>query len=115
MITTWDSMVGSESTARIIDVFVDSLNLEDYGVKEISAEGRSPYDPKSLFKLYIYGSDNGIKSSRKLAKSCKVNIEVKWMIRGVEPDFRTIADFRKNNIDSMKKFLMNLTNVFQEL
>lgn len=103
MMTTWDSMVGSESTARIIDAFVDSLNLEDYGVKEISAEGRPPYDPKSLFKLYIYGSDNGIKSSRKLAKSCKVNIEVKWMIGGVEPDFRTIADFRKNNIDSMKK------------
>ncbi len=103
MMTTWDSMVDSESTARLIDAFVDSLDLSEYGVKEIASEGRPPYDPRSLYKLYIYGSDNGIKSSRKLAKSCKVNVEVKWMLGGVEPDFRTIADFRKDNIDSLKK------------
>lgn len=103
MMTTWDSMVDSESTARLIDAFVNSLDLSEYGVKEIASEGRPPYDPKSLYKLYIYGSDNGIKSSRKLAKSCKVNIEVRWMLGGVEPDFRTISDFRKDNIDSLKK------------
>ena len=93
MMTTWDSMVDSESTARLIDAFVNSLDLSEYGVKEIASEGRPPYDPKSLYKLYIYGSDNGIKSSRKLAKSCKVNIEVRWMLGGVEPDFRTISDW----------------------
>lgn len=103
MMTTWDSMVDPESTARLIDAFVNSLNLADYGVREMSSEGRPPYDPKGLLKLYIYGSDNGIKSSRKLAKSCKVNVEVRWMLGGVEPDFRTIADFRKDNIDSLKK------------
>ena len=103
MMTTWDSMVEPDSTARLIDAFVESLNLKDYGIKEIASEGRPPYDPKSLFKLYIYGSDNGIKSSRKLAKSCKVNVEVKWMLGGVEPDFRTIAEFRKINIRSIKK------------
>jgi transposase len=103
MMTTWDSMVDSESIARLIDAFVNSLNLADYGVKEMAAEGRPPYDPKSLFKLYIYGSDNGIRSSRKLAKSCRVNVEVRWMLGGVEPDFRTISDFRKKNIDSLKK------------
>lgn len=103
MMTTWDSMVEPDSTARLIDAFVESLNLKDYGIKEIASEGRPPYDPKSLFKLYIYGSDNGIKSSRKLAKSCKVNVEVKWMLGGVEPDFRTIAEFRKINIRSLKK------------
>ena len=102
MMTTWNSMVEPDSTARLIDAFVDSLNLSDYGIKEIAAEGRPPYDPKSLLKLYIYGSDNGIKSSRKLAKSCRVNVEVKWMLGGVEPDFRTISDFRKENIDSLK-------------
>lgn len=103
MITNWDSMVDPESTARLIDAFVDSLDLSEYGVKEIATEGRPPYDPKSLFKLYIYGSDNGIKSSRKLAKTCKVNVEVRWMTGGIEPDFRTISDFRKDNIDSLKK------------
>lgn len=103
MMTTWDSMVEPDSTARLIDAFVNSLDLSDYGVKEMAKEGRPPYDPKGLYKLYIYGSDNGIKSSRKLAKSCKVNVEVKWMLGGVEPDFRTISDFRKDNIDSLKK------------
>lgn len=103
MMTTWDSMVEPDSTARLIDAFVNSLDLSDYGVKERAKEGRPPYDPKGLYKLYIYGSDNGIKSSRKLAKSCKVNVEVKWMLGGVEPDFRTISDFRKDNIDSLKK------------
>ena len=103
MMTTWDSMVDPESTARLIDAFVNSLNLSEYGIKEMASEGRPAYDPRSLFKLYIYGSDNGIRSSRKLAKSCKVNVEVKWMLGGVEPDFRTISDFRKDNIDSLKK------------
>ena len=103
MMTSWDAMVEPESTARLIDAFVNSLNLADYGIKERASEGRPPYDPKSLLKVYIYGSDAGIKSSRKLAKSCKVNVEVRWMIGGVEPDFRTIADFRKDNIDSLKK------------
>lgn len=103
MMTTWDSMVDPESTARLIDAFVDSLDLSEYGVKELAPEGRPPYDPKALYKLHIYGSENGIKSSRRLANSCKVNIEVRWMLGGVEPDFRTISDFRKDNIDSMKK------------
>ena len=103
MMTTWDSMVDPESTARLIDAFVDNLDMSEYGVKELALEGRPPYDPKALYKLHIYGSENGIKSSRRLANSCKVNIEVRWMLGGVEPDFRTIADFRKDNIDSMKK------------
>lgn len=103
MMTTWDSMVDPESTARLIDAFVDSLKLADYNVKVLASEGRPPYDPKAMFKLYIYGSENGIESSRKLAKSCRVNVEVKWMLKGVEPDFRTISAFRKENIDSLKK------------
>ena len=84
MMTTWNSMVEPDSTARLIDAFVDSLNLSDYGIKEISAEGRPPYDPKSLLKLYIYGSDNGIKSSRKLAKSCRVNVEARERLEKYE-------------------------------
>lgn len=103
MMTTWDALVEPDSTARLIDAFVDSLNLADYGVKELASEGRPPYDPRGLYKLYIYGSENGIKSSRKLAKSCRVNVEVKWMLGGAEPDFRTISEFRKDNIDSLKK------------
>ena len=103
MCCSWDAFVDKESIARLIDAFVDSLDMEKYGVKAASVEGRPSYDPKSLYKLYIYGSRKGIRSSRKLAESCKVNLEVKWMLKGVEPDFRTISDFRKNNIDSLKE------------
>lgn len=103
MCCSWDAFVDKETIARIIDAFVEHLDIEKYGVRPVAAEGRPSYDPKSLYKIYIYGSRKGIRSSRKLAESCKVNLEVKWMTGGVEPDFRTIADFRKNNIDSLKE------------
>ena len=103
MMCSWDSFVDPESIARLIDAFVNSLDLIKYGVKEAAAEGRPTYDPKGMYKLYIYGNRKGIRSSRKLAESCKVNLEVKWMLGGAEPDFRTISDFRKDNIDSLKE------------
>lgn len=109
MCCSWDTFVDKESIARIIDAFVNHLDIGKYGVKPVATEGRPSYDPKSLYKIYIYGSRKGIRSSRKLAESCKVNLEVKWMIGGVEPDFRTIADFRKNNIGSLKEIFMNST------
>lgn len=103
MYCSWDTFVDKESIARLTDAFVNSLGLEKYGVKMAAAEGRPSYDPKSLYKLYIYGSRKGIRSSRKLAESCRVNIEARWMADGIEPDFRTVSDFRKNNIDSLKE------------
>lgn len=103
MMCSWDSFVSPESIARLIDAFVNSLELAKYGVKEAAGEGRPPYDPRGLYKLYIYGNRKGIRSSRKLAESCRVNLEVKWLMGGAEPDFRTISDFRKDNIDSLKE------------
>ncbi len=103
MFLSWDSLVGEESMARLIDAFVNSLDMKDYTAKEISKEGRPAYDPRGLYKLYIYGAQERIDSSRKLAKSCQTNLEVRWMLGGAEPDFRTISDFRKNNIKSLKK------------
>lgn len=73
------------------------------GVKQVSREGRPAYDPYGLFKLYIYGVRKSIRSSRKRAESCITNIEVKWLLGGATPDFRTISDFRKDNIDCLKK------------
>ena len=102
MMCSWDSLVDPESIARLIDAFVESLDLSIYEIKEASSEGRPSYDPKGLLKLYIYGSRKGIRSSRRLAESCRTNLEVKWMIGGVEPDFRTISDFRKDNIECIK-------------
>ena len=102
MMCSWDSFVDPESITRLIDAFVNSLDLTKYEVKEVAKEGRPSHDPKGMYKLYIYGNRKGIRSSRKLAESCKVNLEVKWMLGGVEPDFRTISVFRKDNIDSLK-------------
>ena len=103
MMCSWDSFVDPYSVARLIDAFVDSLDLKKYRVKEAAKEGRPSYDPRGMYKLYIYGYRKNIRSSRKLEESCKVNLEVKWMLCGAEPDFRTISDFRKNNIDSLKE------------
>lgn len=103
MMCSWDSFVNPESIARLIDAFVDSLDLKKYHVKEAAKEGRPSYDPRGMYKLYIYGSRKGIRSSRKLEETCKVNLEVKWMMGGAEPDFRTISEFRKANIDSLKE------------
>lgn len=103
MMCSLDSFVDTESVARIIDAFVESLDITSIITKEYSFNGRPPYDPKSILKLYIYGNRKGIRTSRKLAESCKVNLEVRWMLGCVEPDFRTISDFRKDNISALKK------------
>lgn len=105
MMTSLDSMVDRHSTARIIDAFVDSLDLKKLGFirNQPAFEGRPSYDPHAMLKLYVYGYQNNITSSRKLAKACMVNIEVIWLVKGVKPDFRTISEFRRHNVGSMKK------------
>ena len=107
MMCTLDSFVDEESDARLIDAFVDNLDLEALHITKSKAasEGRPAYNPRSMLKLYIYGAEHSIRSSRKLAESCRLNVEVKWMISGVTPDFRTISDFRKSNITALKTIL----------
>lgn len=95
MFCSWNMLVDEESIARLIDAFVNSLDLSRYGVKTPAAEDRPAYDPKSLYKLYIYGNRKEIRSSKKLAESCKVNVEVKCMTEGVEPDFGIILILEK--------------------
>ena len=105
MMCSWDSLLGEDNDVRIIDAFVNSLDIEQLGFEKSTPaiEGRPAYDPRALLKLYIYGNINDIRSSRKLAKSCRNNIEVIWLTGGIKPDFRTISDFRKDNIACMKK------------
>lgn len=105
MVCSLNSLVDPESIARVIDVFVESLDLKDmgFGRTEAAAEGRPLYPAGAFLKLYLYGNRKQIRSSRKLAEACKVNVEAKWLMEGLEPDFRTISEFRKDNIDCMKK------------
>lgn len=106
-ISSWDMMVDPESEVRVIEAFVDGLTDETFLFKKPADEGRPSYNPRDLLKLLIYGYRNQIRSSRKLANAAKTNIEVKWLLGDLEPDFRTISDFRKDNVTQLK-------NVFRE-
>jgi len=101
---TIDQYVEKENAVRFIDAFVDSLNLEKLGFKHsiLAETGRPSYDPSDLLKLYVYGYLNQVRSSRKLEKECHRNVEVMWLMKKLAPDFKTIADFRKNNVDCIK-------------
>lgn len=112
-----DMMVDEESMARIIDAFVDSLDLEELGFKFSSPtpEGRPPYPPQALLKLYLYGYRNRIRSSRRLQEACHVNIEVKWLMSNLEPDFRTISNFRKDHHQILKNVFLDFNKRFADL
>ena len=104
MFTALDDMVAPDSEARVIDAFVGSLDLDAMGFDRAEApdRGRPAYEPADLLKLYVYGYRNGIRSSRKLARACEVNVEVMWLIGSLAPDFRTVANFRRDNAAALK-------------
>ncbi|MGA3061410.1 MAG: IS1182 family transposase [Candidatus Bathyarchaeia archaeon] len=101
---TIDQYVEKENPVRFIDAFVDSLDLEKHGFKHsvLADTGRPSYNPSDLLKLYVYGYLNQVRSSRKLEKECHRNVEVMWLMKKLAPDHKTIADFRKNNVDCIK-------------
>lgn len=110
---TLEGYVDKYNAVRFIDAFIDSLDLIKLGFKHStpSEEGRPSYDPSDLLKLYIYGYLNQIRSSRKLERECHRNIEVMWLIKKLSPDFKTIADFRKDNVDSIKGIFKEFINL----
>ncbi len=101
---TLDEYTTEENPVRFIDAFVDSLDLKVLGFKRVEPNemGRPSYDPHDLLKLYLWGYLNQVRSSRKLEKACVSNVEVMWVMKKLAPDFKTIADFRKENIDCIK-------------
>ncbi len=111
MLTAFDDLVAPDSTARITKYSVDNVDLGEMGFlnTDPAVEGGPSYPPSNMAKMYLYGYRDNIRSSRKLAKACEVNIEVKWLMDGLTPDFRVISDFRKDNIDCMKKLYHGFT------
>lgn len=101
--TCLDDMISEKNAVRIIDQFVDNLNLQDLGFKTIAAQGRPPYAPADLLKLYIYGYMNKIRSSRQLELECTRNIELIWLLGNLKPDHNTVARFRKDNPKAIKR------------
>ena len=98
-----DDYISSENPVRVIDAFVDGLELENLGFQsEPNETGRPPYNPRDILKLYIYGYFNKIRSSRKLETETCRNIELIWLLNKLSPDHKTIANFRKDNVKVLK-------------
>jgi transposase len=94
-----EDYVASDNPVRVVDVFVDQLDLlalEFAGV-EPAETGRHSYHPSILLKLYLYGYLNHTQSSRRLEREALRNVELMWLIGRLSPDFKTIADFRRDN------------------
>jgi transposase len=94
-----DEIVGADHPVRVIDAFVDTLDMRALGfAKAVAAEmGRPAYRPADLLKLYIYGYANQMRSSRRLEREAARNIEVQWLVNRLTPSFKTIADFRRDH------------------
>lgn len=99
-----DQIISPDHEVRLIDLFVESIKMEDYhfNLKQ-NTEGRPAYDPKDLLKLFIYGYLNSIRSSRVLEKECRRNIEVMWLMKQLVPDHNTISNFRRDNEKAIRK------------
>jgi transposase len=99
-----DQSIDPDNQARLIDLFVDSLPLDEFGFRtDFINNGRPAYQPSDLLRLYIYGYLNKIRSSRDLEKECKRNIEVMWLLKSLQPDHNTISNFRRDNPKAIKK------------
>jgi transposase len=112
-----DEYIGDDSPVRFIDAFVDSLDMQALGfARAVPKEtGRPPYDPGDLLKLYVYGYLNGVRSSRKLEKEARRNVELMWLMGKLTPDFKTIADFRRDNGQSIRAVFREFTLVCRRL
>jgi transposase len=98
-----DDYVAEDNPARVIDVFIDDLDVSGLGFKaEPAATGRPGYQPKMMLKLYVYGYLNRVQSSRRLEREAQRNIELMWLTGRLAPDFKTIADFRKDNGEAIR-------------
>ena len=99
-----DDYIGEESPVRAIDAFIDMLDLAALGFEvEPEATGRPGYHPATMLKLYLYGYLNQVQSSRRLERECGRNLELIWLTGRLKPDFKTIADFRKDNGPAIRK------------
>jgi transposase len=112
-----DDYIAEDNPVRVIDVFVDELDLGGLGFAGIEPEatGRPAYHPASLLKIYIYGYLNRIQSSRRLERETQRNVELIWLTGRLMPDFKTIADFRRDNGVAIRKVCREFVVLCREL
>lgn len=101
-----EEFVSEEDPVRAYDAFVEALDVEELGLEvNFSKIGNPSYHPKAMLKLLLYGYSYGWRSSRKLERATHHNVSFMWLLGGLKPDHKTIANFRKNNLDALKKVL----------
>ena len=112
-----EDRIEQDNPVRIIDAFVNNCNLEEFGFTHArhASEGRPPYHPADLLKLFIYGYLNRIRSSRLLERECKRNLELMWLLNELTPDHNTIANFRKDNPKAIKQVFRNMVTMCKRL
>ncbi len=99
-----DDYIAEDHAVRVIDVFIDELDLGALGFDtEPHALGRPAYHPATMLKIYAYGYLNQVHSSRRLERECQRNVELMWLTERLAPDFKTIADFRKDNGEAIRR------------
>lgn len=99
-----DDYIGEDNPVRVVEAFVEELDLFTLGFERARPKetGRPAYDPATMLKLYIYGYLNKVQSSRRLERETRRNVELMWLMNRLTPDFKTIADFRKDNGNAIK-------------
>jgi len=112
-----EDYIAKDNSIRIVDAFIDTLNLKQLGFEgaEPSATGRPGYQPATMLKIYVYGYLNRIQSSRRLERESHRNVELIWLTGRLMPDFKTIADFRKDNRLAIRRVCMEFVGVCREL
>lgn len=116
---TLEDYVGPDHPVRFLDAFVNGLDLRAAGFQfpkeNPQGRGRPAYHPAALLKLYLYGYGQQLRSSRRLETECRRNLEVIWLLRQLQPDFKTIADFRKDNAAAFKAVAREFTRLCRQL
>ena len=112
-----EDYVGDNAPARFIDAYAEGLDFAALGFTRAQPKetGRPPYHPADLLKLYLYGYLHRVRSSRRLEAEAARNLEGVWLLRGVRPDFKTIADFRKDNRAAFKPLFKNFNLLCRSL
>ena len=112
-----DDYITEENSVRVVDVFIDNLDLQSLGFEGATpaATGRPSYHPAVLLKLYVYGYLNRIQSSRRLEREAQRNVELMWLIGRLTPDFKTIANFRKDNGKAIRKVCSQFVVICKKL
>jgi len=113
----FDVLISEDNPVRAIDAITNRFDMIELGFTygETKETGRKPYNPSDMLKLYLYGYFNGIRSSRKLERECSRNVELMWLINCLKPDFKTIADFRKNNQEPIQQVFLKFSMICDEL